>query len=180
MDEAIAAIGSRETPPDVLSKMEHVAKILSHDYWIRTGAAIGADQAFGDGAGERTIVYLPWRNYEATWVDSIGCKIGCTAPSGNAIELASRYHPAWDRCSRGARALHGRNAHIILGKNLDSPVKFVLFWANEIAGEVQGGTGLGVRIARAHDIPCININNNKKWEEQAIAIINKQLKLKGT
>src|SRR5438309_400375 len=133
MSKVWAGIGSRETPTEVQLRMLDIARHLGEkDYWCRTGAAIGADHAFALGRADRTILYLPWNDYEKYWVQSriaLKTQIGCRDPSDRAIDLASQFHPNWDACSLSARKLHGRNSHIILGRDLESPVEFVVYWA---------------------------------------------------
>jgi hypothetical protein len=113
-------------------------------YWLRSGGAEGADSAFelgasfmkpGTGRHGRARIF---RADDATPM---------------AIEMARRHHPCWGLCDTYARRLHGRNAMIILGPELNEPVKFVLCWTPD---EEKGGTALGIRIARARGIPVVN------------------------
>lgn len=137
-----AGIGSRTTPEDILAKMSGIAIALDaragSDFTLRSGGAKGADTAFAKGA-KRSIILRPHHATEA------------------AIEMASKYHPAWHNCNDYVRKLHGRNAQIILGENLDSPVLFVLCWTPK--GNEVGGTALGIRIAKdkVNNIPVFNL-----------------------
>ena len=76
--------------------------------------------------------------------------------------MAETFHPAWNRCSLAARKFHARNCHQILGYGLNLPVKFVVCWTPR--GEVIGGTGQALRIAKHHNIPIINLANTD-WRE---------------
>lgn len=164
--KAFAGIGSRVIPDEYAKKLLTISRLITQEYgyWLRTGAAIGADQACAIGACSSTILYLPWKNYEKEWVNArlkLCNVIGCETPSEAAIEMASKIHPAWNMCSRGARLMHGRNAHIILGRDLKSPVEFVIYYSAFIGHEnIPGGTGLGVQIALANKIPLYNISNS--------------------
>ena len=132
-----AGIGSRETPNDVLGKMTDIAWDLNELGWgLRSGRALGADHAFEIGSTKRELFVAN----DAT---------------AAAIEMASRFHPNWAACNSYARLLHGRNSMIILGANLDSPVKFVICWTKN--GKASGGTGLGIRIAEFYKIPIFNL-----------------------
>lgn len=161
-----AGIGSRETPKDILNVMTLVAQALVSKGWVlRSGGALGADMAFENGAfraGGKTDIYLPWRMYN-------GHMDGDWEVSPEAIEMASQFHPAWHRCGQGARKLHGRNCHILLGKQLDLPVSFVICWTPGAA--VTGGTGLGMRIAQSRKIEIYNLAN-----PQHLATINSWIK----
>jgi hypothetical protein len=147
-----AGIGSRRTPDDVLDLMERIAAQLSEDGWtLRSGHAPGADQAFERGAGGRAEIFLPWQTFESG-VRTDGFTYA--EPRVAAYEIASEFHPAWNRCSRGARMLHARNVHQILGYNLDLPVDFVVCWTDG-----KGGTEQALRIARHYDISISNLHD---------------------
>jgi hypothetical protein len=139
-----AGIGSRETPSHILQVMsEDAYRLQARGYILRSGAAEGADSAFEAGAGDQKEIWLPWRGFQN--------HPSRLLPSLAAFEMAARFHPAWERCSRGARALHARNCHQVLGADLATPVEFVLCWTKD--GRASGGTGQAIRIAEAHGIP---------------------------
>lgn len=149
-----SGIGSRQTPEDILNVMKYVATELSKkDYILRSGGAKGADSAFEAGAKSSVIL----RAKDAT---------------EKAIKLASEFHPAWDKCNDYVRKLHGRNAMIILGENLSIPSDFVICWTPE--ARVQGGTGLGINIALANNIPVYNLAN--KEDCKIVSSVIKRLK----
>ena len=70
-----------------------------------------------------------------------------------ARHIASQHHPAWEACKPYVRDLHGRNAQIILGLNVETPVNFVLTCTDN---EERGGTAVGLRIAKSYNIPIFN------------------------
>ena len=151
MPEFYAGIGSRETPTNILEIMKKVSKKLEGESFIlRSGHATGADQAF-----ESSIIYS--YNKEIFVAQDASLK---------AIEYASKFHGNWNNCSEYVKKLHGRNAMIILGQNLDKPVKFVICWTKN--GKDIGGTGLALRIAIENKIPIFNLydeNTFKKIEK---------------
>lgn len=160
-----AGIGSRETPQDTLVWMyEHAAQLADCGWWLRSGGAPGADSAFENGANLQAVprmgrnafkqIFLPWDGFQQRYVAEDPQHI-FTPPSEKAFEIAKKYHLAWHKCSDGARSLHARNSHIILGPHLAEPVKFVLCWTPW--GEGGGGTGQGIRIARAYNIPVVDM-----------------------
>ena len=80
------------------------------------------------------------------------------AADDRAGEGVGVYHGAWGRCSRGARALHGRNFEIIHGLGTgdgDRRVDAVICWTPE--GRTQGGTATGMKMARAVGVPVLNM-----------------------
>lgn len=135
-----AGIGSRTTPVDVCNLMTKLAVALEiKGYRLRSGGADGADKAFERGVKSVTNKEI-FRPKDATQ---------------EAIKLASEVHPAWHHCNDYARKLHGRNSQIILGRNLDTPVKFVVCWTPK--GNEVGGTALGMRLATKRGITVYNL-----------------------
>lgn len=148
-----AGIGSRKTPTEILALMEAIAtRLCSEGYILRSGGAAGADAAFAAGAAKKE-VYLPWHLYNDLVPGEDG--VCMTRPSPAAVNFAASFHPAWDRCSHGARLLHARNCHIVLGPDLTDPVKFIVAWTPQ--GKGGGGTGQALRIAARMKIPVFDL-----------------------
>ncbi|QJI53004.1 putative DNA recombination mediator protein A [Xanthomonas phage FoX4] len=147
-----AGIGSRDTPHWVQLQMEKLAFVLArtHGMCLRSGAAIGADQAFERGARRYRLaeceIYLPWPGYE-----------GHSSPRNevdlSAMRVAMNLYPGngWQTLGYKARLLHGRNVYQILGKDLETPVDMVVCWTP--GGKSGGGTGGAIRVARSRGIP---------------------------
>lgn len=140
-----AGIGARATPLDALYKMSSIAFLLAQKgHVLRSGGALGADQAFKEGADQAfgvTEIFRPHDGFQQSWFD-----------------CAKAYHPNWAACSPIARALHARNSPIVLGYNLDAPVDFIVCWTAN--GAVAGGTGQALRIAADRNIPVFNLANH--------------------
>ena len=152
-----AGIGSRRTPQPILALMAQLGQAFARLGWIlRSGNCPGADQAFQQGANaiDPSLVelYLPWQGYQAK---AIKPGNAIFTPDSHAFATAARFHPAWSRCSQGARRMHARNAQIILGPRLAQPVCLVVCWTPE--GKEKGGTGQGMRIARAYGLPVCSL-----------------------
>ena len=154
-----AGIGSRKIPDDIGNLMARISERLCHKgYLLRSGAVSGSDQKFEEGVKLTIVEGQPIYNKE------IFTKYDTTK---DAMMLSSNYHPVWHNCNEYTRKLHGRNAMIILGENLDDPVNFVVCWTEN--GKDKGGTGLGIRIAEDKDIKVYNLhdeetrNNFEKW-----------------
>lgn len=162
-----AGIGSRETPKDVLVLFEKVATYLANKGFIlRSGGASGADKAFEigcDNARGRKEIYLPWQGFEGSSSDLV-------VNSPLAFELAGRFHPYWNNLSNGARKLHTRNSHQVLGRDLNTPSKFIICWTKNGSG--SGGTGQAIRIAKFNNIPIFDAGKYKDIDE-----MRKELKL---
>lgn len=156
---AYAGIGSRETPADICDLMRLIATVLEdRGLTLRSGGAGGADLAFeaGTSSDRSREIFIPWRGFNGSrspyFPDGRDAAI-----TRQAAEIAEAAHPAWDRCSDGAKRLHTRNVHQVLGLRLDSPVRFVLAWTKD--GRASGGTGQAIRIAEARGIPVLNLHS---------------------
>lgn len=146
-----AGIGSRQTPPTILAMMTDIGSRLAQLGWtLHSGHAQGADQAFERGCDDELGQKRIWLPRDAQW---------------DAVFLASHFHPAWDRCSSWARMAHGRNANIVLGDDLMSPVRMVICWTPEATG--SGGTGQAIRIARHYHIPVFDLGDAATYERLA-------------
>ena len=150
-----AGIGARRTPPGVLADMTRIARWLHRTGWhLNSGGATGADRAFAEvtPADARTL-FLPWPGYNGhTGPD---CRTLARTERNPAQGLAAQLHPAWARCSRGVRALHARNAAIVLGAGLDRPVDALVCWTPD--GEIVGGTGIALLMAGLAGVPVLNL-----------------------
>ena len=147
---AYAGIGARSTPPEILADMTRIAQWLHRTGWhLNSGGANGADGASPDA---RTL-HLPWPGYNGH--SGPDCRLLSPAERAACQRLAAELHPAWDRCSRGVRALHARNAAIVLGPGLNRPVHAAIAWTPR--AEIVGGTGIAMRMAERAGVPVLNL-----------------------
>ena len=172
MINIITIIGSRETPANILTFMRKIAKYCAtNNIVVRSGKAGGADAAaiYGcmDADKEGRLVaqpemFIPWNRFgEASMSTKWDINLGSNE---EAYVIASNLHPAWERCSQGAKKLHTRNVGQILGSNLNSPTDVVLYWCNEKGGEPTGGTVTAVNLGKEHE--CITINMlHESWKD---------------
>lgn len=144
-----AGIGSRETPLSVLQQMQEWGNWFARmGLVLRSGHARGADQAFELGCDSA----LPGHQAKQIFTADM------SAPNPHWFEHAAQFHPAWSKCSPWAQALHARNSAIMLGAQLNDPVKFVLCWTKD--GKASGGTGQALRIADRCGIPVFNFQSD--------------------
>lgn len=144
-------IGSRDTPEHVLDEMTQLAREFVKRGWtLRSGGAQGADTAFEKDAMFFKEIYLPWKGFNGNGSELF-------ESSEEAFELAARSHPAWHRCSEGARKIHARNVHQVLGRDLKTPSSVVVCWTR--GGRFIGGTAQALRIAKSWHIPIFNLGD---------------------
>lgn len=145
-------IGSRETPPEVCRRMTKIAqKFQEMGYILRSGGAQGADAACEAGAGDLKQIFLPWNKFEGRIVDN---KL-FFLPKKEAFDLAATIHPVWDKLTDGAKRLHARNCHQVLGPNLDTPSKLLICWT--MGGGERGGTATAMKLAKMYGVPIKNL-----------------------
>lgn len=147
-----AGIGSRETPDNILEVMSRVGSLWAQNGWIlRSGGAEGADTAFALGCTRKKILRPEHSNP--------GCEL-----------VAQAHHPAWNHLNGYVRKLMGRNALIVLGDDLRTPVSFVACWtpdgaiSKEETSVKTGGTGLAIRLASSEGIPVFNLKRDEHLE----------------
>lgn len=156
MTRFYSGVGSRETPHDILELMTRLAQHLAELRWVlRSGHATGADQAFEAGADHRAEVYLPWPGFEANV--KMKARLVMSSPSHDAIDIAAENHPTWYSLSRGAKQLHSRNVHQVLGPYLDKPSDVLFCWTPRAEG--GGGTGQAIRIAQSFRVPIWDLGD---------------------
>lgn len=161
-----AGIGSRETPPEILNMMNFIGKKLAKHWVLRSGHADGADLAFETGAfiGKGLMeIYIPWAGFNGA--PKRDRRFIVPDFTIEAVSMASKFHPAWDCCSIGARKLHTRNLYQVLGEFLDRRATMVVCWTQHGLG--TGGTGQAIRIAKANNIPVFDLAIPKKDLELA-------------
>lgn len=174
-------VGSRETPANILKLMESVGFALASQGWtLRSGGAIGADQAFEKGMFRfvgydqpygwvPAEIYLPWSGYEDHHRDTHG---GLNIlPSYIRLEdeqiaegMAMSVHPAWEACKQGARKMHTRNVFQVLGKTLDQPSKMLIAWTRlDRQGNPKGGTATAIKLAQDNGVQVFNLNKPEDY-----------------
>lgn len=171
-------IGSRETPKEILEVMEKFAyKAASKGYVVRSGAADGADTCAEEGvhcfifdqsvpplkesAKDLMEIYLPWKDFNGRRSDDYGYyTLPFLENKNQAYALAEQQHPAWDKCSNGAKSLHARNTMQVLGKDLNTPSRFILCYGkSEKEGSVipKGGTRTACVLGQKHNVEIFNL-----------------------
>lgn len=99
-------------------------------------------------------IYLPWAQFQAEADIYFIPKL--YEAEDWAWEVAERHHPRWRYLKLGAKMLHARNTHQIMGPTpLSDLSKFVICWTKD--GKETGGTAQAMRLARALDIPIYNL-----------------------
>lgn len=158
-----AGIGSRSTPQEIQEFQTRIATRLEEDGWLlSSGAAEGSDEAFEKGVSciSNNRIIIPRNGFNKRHANDGYVNFGnATQLMKNQCDaLVSTIHPVWGNLPRWMKNLHSRNVMQILGPELDSPVKFVLYWAPVDRHCVPvGGTRTAVVLANMLGIPTFNM-----------------------
>lgn len=168
-------VGSRDISEEEWALMVGIGKWLSNlGFKLRSGKAEGSDSAFETGVQEsenptNKEIYVPWENFKGNQIpgDVIVLAKPDTMNYAISVQWIKDVHPAYEKLKQGARKLHQRNVHQVLGRDLENPAPscFLLACANtDKHGDAKGGTATAWKIAKANNVPCLNIRGKTKQE----------------
>jgi len=161
-----AGVGSHNTPSNILKVMEELGFLLAREnYILRSGGSPGADTAFEAGAKKAEAefeIYLPWSEFQersgANYID-----VTKLANFNKAADIAKEHHPEFEKLTENAKKLIIRDTYQVLGKDLETPSKFVVCWTpdgcitDRDRSQKTGGTGQAISIASRREIPVFNL-----------------------
>lgn len=168
-------VGSRDITVQESELIMETAKYLADlGFTLRSGGAGGSDTSFEEGAllslrPELREIYIPWKSFKCPRVGDVYHVLEDRGSENYRVSMvvARDIHPAWDRLSNGARLLHQRNVHQVMGRDLTKPVKskFLLACSDyDKHGVPKGGTRTAWALASRNGIPCFNIRDKSKGE----------------
>jgi len=160
-----AGIGARKTPRSILKLFPSIgAMCAAKGHVLQTGGCNGPDKEIETGhaflAPSNVEVFIPWEGYNKRSGRELSVQTGTCLES---ILIAKKYyiHPnrdkTWDNLKYSHKQLMARNGYQVLGKDLNTPVDFVICYTPK--GEIIGGTGQALRIAKDYGIKVINLGN---------------------
>jgi hypothetical protein len=135
-------------------------------------ATVGNIAGIVVGSGNLCVLWLPNSNYNQDVYHpklALDARVACSSPESLAFFKA--HAPPRKADSPTVEALLRRNYHIIHGDNVWPRVKFVIYNANEFAGNIPGGTRYGVAAAKEAGIPVVNIRWDG-WRDRLHFILN--------
>lgn len=157
--QSYAGIGPRVIPDYAVDLCKTVGKEMALlDWTLRTGNAVGADQAFAFGANHkngRVELYLPWESYNKDFRSIIEHTYSIVSLDNEFLKTtASNCHPAWQLLSQGTKRLLCRTVQCLVGESGVNPVNCVIYFSQE---ENVGGTGFTIRVAKSFGIQTLNL-----------------------
>lgn len=171
MLHSYSGIGSRNISPKESKRISLVSDYLFNlGYVLYSGHADGSDISFEQNCQGFGVSFLPWDGFNKNLISDT---IKVSQISKEAYDSVSKFHPNSKALSSGVLKLMARNYHQVCGIGSLPVVDFVIFCADVKNGNVLGGTGQAVRIAKNLNIPCINLRSSD-WKEQIQKIPNVQ------
>lgn len=151
--------GNENPPAQVIAAIERLVKLLEQrGYTMRSGGVRGVEDI-----AEKSIppngkmeIHLPWRDFEQK-------ASRYTFNSDHAKAIARMFHPAFDTMKPAGQAFLCKNARVILGNNMKSPVLFLLVWTEDGAETLvervarTGYAGHSISIAAHLGVPVFNL-----------------------
>ncbi|MCP4353772.1 MAG: hypothetical protein GY795_50640 [Desulfobacterales bacterium] len=116
--------GPTGTPNNITRLMEAVASKLESDgFSLRTGDIGKADAAFSKGVINKENICI----FSAKYLSDLETEE--YRLTRKAVSIAQKVHQAdWKSVSSYVRSIYAKSAFLVLGKNLDTPSKFVIYW----------------------------------------------------
>ena len=148
-------VGSREVPFDTYQLIVRIATELNElGYTLRSGGANGCDSAFEAGGLSNSEIFIPWVGFNhRSGTQYIVPNLKREEAVKITIEVIGKSH--WNNLSEGAKKLHTRNAYQVLGKDLNSPSRFLVCYTKE--GKTVGGTATAIKLAEKFKVPVYNL-----------------------
>lgn len=162
----ITGVGSQGTPEWAMLGIQRViAAYAARGYGIRTGDAVGADEATRVAA---KLAGAPLRVFAVSkqaCPDTVCFSKLPAQVQRQALDFVEELHPAPRALKPFWRLLHARNSNQVLSEGLDDPSELVVLWAmkSEFDDEgrlknAAGGTGQAVRVAHKFNVRALNLD----------------------
>lgn len=158
MYKAYGVVANPDAPDNILSLIGAIAtRLEAMGYTLRTAGGNGLEEAF-EKTTETKEVYLPWRNF-----NNRQSKFTRNMPEAN--DVVRPFAPSFDTLKPAVQAIIASKAHTVLGKDLKSPIQFLITYTADGCETVgnktakTGFSGTSIAIASSMRIPVFNLKN---------------------
>lgn len=155
-------IGDKTTPPAIIDRIKEIgSKLSDKGYILRTPGFTDAEKAF-ESSTENKEIYLPWKKASTEGLN-IDDKDKVFRYSKDIPEIARKIVPVYENLPIAPKAMIDRDIAMVLGKDLRSPVKFVLCWTPDGAEKLSektmktGFIGTIITLCTIVKIPVFNL-----------------------
>lgn len=159
--QAYAVVGNKEVPSKWLEWAEQTAiKLDELGFTLRTGGgAMPLEEAFENATTHKEI-HLPWKEFNQK-------ESSYTRTHAGAAGLIRKLQPNFESLKPAVQAILSRNAAVIYGKDLRSPVRFLITYTDDGVEHGKdrtsqtGFAGLAIGLAGWLKIPVYNLKNEE-------------------
>lgn len=131
---AYAVAANKNTPPEIIQQFVELAKWLeAKGFTVRVdGDKDGVSQAVEDATNRKEVI-LPWKGFnnkesEFCWSNEA------------SQHIAKKHSPVYDSIPDGVKKFLHRNARLIMGDKMRSPVSFLITWSDDGCETLQEKT----------------------------------------
>lgn len=175
-NKTYAGIGSKKAGPVICSKAQRLGYYLANREWtlysshspnFEVNLELGADAS---SLGE-TLIFLPHSGYN-------GALSNFSEPLPFSYAIAQELYSEWDSLNFKNKTIISNVCHQILGRNLESPVSFVLCWTEDGSStfhDIPSDSGpvyFGIKLASMVGIPVFNLGSDT-WRDRFITHLDK-------
>lgn len=154
-----AAISNDNAPPHVVEQFKKIVLDMeARGYTMRTSGNKGVEEIIESLVSSKE-VHVAWKGFNQR-------ETQFTRVDKAAIELVGTLHPAFNDLKDSVKTIIARYAHVILGKDLKSPVRCVVCWTEDGAESAKektaktGYCGTPIQIASNARVPIFNLKND--------------------
>lgn len=147
-----------DAPDDLNVVMEKVSNLLNNNgYTVRLGGNKGLEE-IPEQKFTRKELHLPWRGFNEKESKS-------TFNAKEAYVLAKQCSPVYDKLPDVVKAFLARNVRLILGRQLNSPLLFLITWSKDGCEAAKnrsiktGNVGHVIAMADLMHVPVFNLAN---------------------
>lgn len=169
--KAYAGLSNPDTPEAIQVQMKKMAVYLEEQgYTLRTNGGKGGEEAL-EAAVKIKEIHLPWKKF-----NDHDSKFNKTTDSAKSV--IRNFAPSFDTLKPAVQIIVASKAHVILGKDLQNPVKFLICWTQDGAETVEernprtGFIGVGIALAASLKIPVFNLQKPDALDRLKQFILN--------
>lgn len=152
-----------EFPEDIATLLDRIAeKLYAKGFTFRYSGDTRSKSATSvyQITKERCEIYLPWKKYNQSVEATVAY------PKDKAYQIAANYHGKINDMSGTVKGFIAREAHMVLGEKLDTPLSILICYSEDGA-EVSKGmdfkknskTAFFIKMCEDLDIPVFNLRN---------------------
>ena len=158
-----AMVSNRDVPVPILGQMSEIAKLMDNlGFTCRIDGGEGAS-ASAEPIECRKELILAWKGFNEK-------ESAFTYNQPEAFEIAKLFHPTYDSLKPAIQAFLARNARVVMGQTLKSPIMFLVVYTEDGAETVKertsktGFAGHLIAMACGLGMPVFNLQKPDAYQ----------------